>query len=321
MAAAASNLLRSWGAEWARRRQGSDQNQLTLTRKRVYILPTRFGIAFGFLVVAMLLGSLNYGASLGFALTFLLGGLALVVMHHCHNNLLGTQLKFAGAKPVFAGEVANFRFVLRNSARAPRFDLLLKTDAAATVPADLPPGESRTVGLPIKAPERGLLQLNRFGISTRFPGRLFQAWSWVHTPANCLVYPRPAETGRPMPAETAHGSHGRLPVDDADFIGLKQAEATEPPRRLAWKAYARSGELLAKQFSGASAQPRVFDWNDVADLDTEARLSQLARWCIDSAKQQRSFGLRLPGSTQALGSGDRHLHKCLATLALYGHDT
>ena len=49
------------------------------------------------MVFAMLLGSLNYGASLAFALTFLLAGLALVVMHHCHNNLLGTQLRFLGA--------------------------------------------------------------------------------------------------------------------------------------------------------------------------------------------------------------------------------
>jgi len=50
---------------------------------------------------------LNYGASLGFALTFR-SRAGLVVMHHCHNNLLGARLKFVGAAPVFAQQVPSF---------------------------------------------------------------------------------------------------------------------------------------------------------------------------------------------------------------------
>ena len=103
-------------ANWARRRQGPDPLGFTLRRRRIYILPTRFGAIFGALVFAMLLGSLNYGASLGFVLTFLLGSLALVAMHHCHNNLLGTHVQFAGARPVFAGERAEFRIAIGNEA-------------------------------------------------------------------------------------------------------------------------------------------------------------------------------------------------------------
>src|SRR5437762_13970637 len=93
MPLAAARRLEGWAASWARRRQGADPHAVVLKRSRVYILPTRFGVVFAAMMFAMLLGSLNYGASLGFMLTFLLAGLALVLMHHCHGNLLGAELK------------------------------------------------------------------------------------------------------------------------------------------------------------------------------------------------------------------------------------
>ena len=71
-----SQRVGGWAAVWAERRQGRDSTAITLKRRRIYILPTRFGLVFGALVFAMLLGSLNYGASLGFVLTFLLTGSA-----------------------------------------------------------------------------------------------------------------------------------------------------------------------------------------------------------------------------------------------------
>ena len=80
MLAAPGNWLRSSAASWAERRQGRDALSVTLERRRVYILPSRFGLAYGVTIFAMLLGALNYGSSLGFALTFLLAGLGIVIM-------------------------------------------------------------------------------------------------------------------------------------------------------------------------------------------------------------------------------------------------
>ncbi len=54
----------------------------TLGSRRIYILPTRNGLYFAVLVLAMLLGSMNYNNSLGFALAFLLAAVGLVAMHH-----------------------------------------------------------------------------------------------------------------------------------------------------------------------------------------------------------------------------------------------
>jgi len=302
---------------WVRRRQGPDAASVTLKRRRIYILPTRYGLAFGCLLFAMLLGSMNYGASLGFALTFLLTGLGLVTLHHCHANLLGVEVRFAGAPPVFAGEDASFRIALGNETGTTRYELELRAGGEAG-PVDVDPGGSAVLTLAVPTAQRGWVRLPRFSVATRHPANLCRAWTYIHMSAQCLVYPQPAPPGRPAPPGP-DDSIGRRAVDhgDSDFAGLRNAVPGDSPRRIAWKAYARSEQLLLKQFAGGERHSEVFDWNAVPNADTEGRLSQLARWCLDAAAAESSFGLRLPSQVVPLGSGEQHLHRCLAALALF----
>src|SRR5688500_9408558 len=99
-----SNAIAGRGHRWARRRQGIDTPPVAFGRRRVYILPTRFGVIYAAIVFTMLLGSMNYNNSLGFALTFLLTGLGLVAMHHCHRNLAGLVVSGVHGGETFAGE-------------------------------------------------------------------------------------------------------------------------------------------------------------------------------------------------------------------------
>jgi uncharacterized protein (DUF58 family) len=266
---------------------------------------------------AMLLGSLNYGASLGFTLTFLLAGLALVVMHHCHNNLLGTRVRFLGATPVFAGERAEFRVALGNDARLPRYDVELAHRKHAAGPVDVPEGGTTVLSLGLDTERRGYAKLDRFAVATRHPGRLFRAWTWVHMDARCLVYPRPAPPGRPLPVAHGDGVGGKPGGGDEDFAGLRTAVPGDPPQRIAWKAYARNDLLLLKQFAGGERAPAWLEWDALADLGAEARISQLTRWCLDADAEGRQFGLRLPGVALPLGSGRAHLERCLEALATF----
>jgi len=312
-----ARLLERWAAGWARKRQGADAHAVALRRRRIYILPTRFGVVFAAMVFAMLLGSLNYGASLGFTLTFLLTGLGLVVMHHCHNNLLGAEIKFLGAVPVFAGERAEFKIAVGNAAATPRLEIELKRGAHAAGPADVAPGGTEVLRLGLPTERRGSAALERFRVETRHPARLFRAWTWVHMDARCLVYPRPAEPDRPLPPAAGGSVEGRTHAGDDDFAGLRSAAPGDPLQRIAWKAYARSGLLLLKEFSGGTQQPCLLDWSMLPELDTEARLSQLTRWCLDADAAGRSLGLRLPGVVIPLGTGPKHLAACLEALALF----
>jgi uncharacterized protein (DUF58 family) len=315
---ALSRHVSSWAADWSERRQGRDAANVALKRRRLYILPTRFGFVFGALVFAMLLGSLNYGASVAFAMTFLLAGLGLVAMHHCHNNLLGAEIRCIGAMPAFAGQPAHFRITFANAATVTRYELELALGDSLVGPVDVAPGHSQTLELAVPTTRRGWQPLPRFAAASRYPGGLFRVWTWLNMEARCLVYPAPAPPGRPIPTSTAsHGMRGMPAIDDSDFVGLRRATPADPPGSLAWKAYARTGQLMLKQFSGAAEVPSMLDWASLPELGTEARLAQLARWCIDASADMRSFGLRLPHAAVPLGSGPRHLHECLRALALF----
>ena len=123
---------------WMRRRQGPDALPLTLERRRLYILPTRAGLAFTALLFLMLLAGLNYANSLALFLTFLLSGFALVSMQQCHRNLLGATLIAAHAPPVFAGAAATLHLRLGNRALQPRLQLEAGAPEQPVVLANLP---------------------------------------------------------------------------------------------------------------------------------------------------------------------------------------
>ena len=318
MFAAGTQRLQALAADWARRRQGEDAHAITLQRRRIYILPTRHGLVFAAMLFAMLLASLQYAASLAFAMTFLLTALGLVVMQHCHNNLLHMIVRLGGADPVFAGEEAIFRLTLENGAGEQRLDVVVECTDSKAGPVDLDAGASTTLQLHRPTVKRGYAKLARFSVATTHPGNLFRAWTWINMDARCLVYPAPAAPGRPPPTGTSvPGERAMRNREDDDFAGLRTATPSDPPRRIAWKVYARSDQFLVKEFAGGAEQPQLFEFNALRDLDVEQRLSQLTRFCLDAAEAGAAFGLVLPGESIPLGRGERHLHRCLQALALF----
>ena len=65
--------LRGRMLAWARPRQ-PESLPVRLDRRRVYVLPTRFGLFYGVLLAAMLLGALNYNNNPALLLGLLLAG-------------------------------------------------------------------------------------------------------------------------------------------------------------------------------------------------------------------------------------------------------
>ena len=305
-------------ASWARRRQGGDPVATTLRPGRVYILPTGVGLVYALTAFAMLLGSMNYNNNLSFVLTFILTGLGFVAMHQCQRNLVDVEVSFAGVDPVFAGQSADFRIAVTNHAKNWRHQLQLYAGPVASEICDLAPGESRVLHLEIPTDRRGRITLDRFGVRTLFPFELFRAWAWLHMNLKGIVYPRPAADAPEPPAtQTSHGHRQHDARGEEDFAGFRQFHAGDSPRHIAWKAYARSGELLSKLFAGADTSSQWLDFERIPDPDPEARLSILARWIIDADRTHRDYGMRLPGVEFPPAHGNAHRHRCLQTLALF----
>lgn len=303
---------------WAEKRQGRDLPNTRLKSGRIYILPTGVGFVFALMTFVMLLGSMNYNNNLSFVLTFMLAGLGFVAMHQCQRNLVGLEMSFAGAEPVFAGQAAEFKIAAINHAKTWRYDLQLFSGKVLSEVGDLAPGESQVFHLELPTDRRGIIALQRFGIRTLFPFELFRAWAWLHMDLNALVYPRPADLApEPPPTQSAHGHRQHDARGEEDFAGFRQFHDGDSPRHVAWKAYARSNELLSKQFAGADTSSQWFDFDKVKTDDYERRLSVLTRWIVDADRTHRDYGLRVPGAELPPAHGDAHRHRCLETLALF----
>jgi uncharacterized protein (DUF58 family) len=308
-------------ATWIRRRQGLDTLPLTLQRRRLYILPTRAGMGFGVLLLFMLLAGLNYGSSLALFLTFLLGGFVLVTMHLCHRNLLGTTLQTAEAPPTFARRAGSLQLTLGNATPLWRYRIESGVSDEPTLAVDLPLQGKQRIDLPVSAPVRGLVPIDRLRLATTHPFGLFRAWTWVHAPIEMMVYPRP-HGSLAMPTESGRKSGTRSQGHSGadEWRGLRLFRDGDSPRQVDWKAYAREAPLLVKEYSSAGSELRIFDFSQLAQLDTEARLEQLARWVVDAQERGERYGLELPGIHVEPDRGAEHRHRCLAALALYGLD-
>lgn len=306
---------------WLKRRQGEDGTRVTLTRRRIYILPTRFGIMYAVIVFTMLLAAMNYSNSMMFALCFLLAALGLVAMHRCHAMLDGLEITALPCAPVFAGETLHFRFSLRSTGKGPRYGVTLARGRGLPGDtADLGPEGPAELILAQPAPLRGLQACGRVSIYSHYPFGLFEAWAWVEPPLDGLVYPAP-QGDRPLPDTPAHGheSEHRQRAGDDDFAGLRGYRPGDPPRHLAWRALAAGRGLYTKQFEGTVGHGVRLDFAELpAALGPEQRLSQLTRWVLDAEAQQLAYALQLPGAA-TLGPelGDAHRRDSLRALALF----
>jgi len=262
---------------------------------------------------------MNYNNNLSFVLTFLLTALGFVAMHQCQRNLVGLQINFAGVDPVHAGQSAVFRIAVTNRSKSRRHHLQIHASPSSSSIEDIGAGESRIFRLEVKTRNRGHVRLDRFGIRTLFPFELFRAWAWLHMDLRGLVYPAIAEHSPPPPASrSARGHRQHDARGEEDFAGLRTFRDGDPPRHVAWKAYARTNELLSKQFSGADISSQWLDYAEVPSDDPEERLSILTRWIVDADRSQSDYGLRLPGLEFPPSHGETHRHRCLRALALFG---
>jgi uncharacterized protein (DUF58 family) len=302
-----------------------------LDRRRVYILPTRAGYAFGGMLAFILLGAINYDNALAYLLAFLLGGLTLVAMLHTYRNLGGLRFVGARAWPVFAGETASFACHFENHSRLPRLALHLgpwpegmtaeerRFMMRAWRGFDLTPAARDVVTVSLLAPRRGWQALGRLRVETRYPLGIFRAWAYFACKARVLVYPVPR--GRlPLPeaVSSGRGSTQQQLGGVDEFAGLRPYVAGDPVRAIAWKSLAQERELVIKKFQGQGRQRVRLTWAATARLaTTEERLSQLCRWVLDAERGAASFNLELPDERLEFARGPAHLERCLRALALY----
>ncbi len=306
--------------QWARKRQGGDSLPLVLQSRRLYILPTRPGLAAAALLFVMLIAGLNYSNSLALFLTFLLAGVVLVGMHECQRTLQGLELVQAEAADCHAGTIGTVELRFANPARQPRRALSLRSPGSNATHFEVAAGAVTTIQVAFQPGERGRNRLARLELASTAPSGLFRCWTWLYLPVEVIVYPR-AHGTRPLPQASA----GRLARQGAaqvpgeeEWVGLRAYQSGDSPRSIAWKAWARGAPLMVAQYAANAGSDYLLSFDGLESLGLEDRLSQLATWIGHCAVADTACGLRLPGAELPLGRGAAHRALLLRALALYG---
>jgi len=300
---------------------------VVLTQRRVFILPSRGGYFFAFVLFLLLIASINYSLSLGYLLTFLLAGMGGISMLHTFRNLAQLSISPGKIEPVFSGDIAEFHLVLHNPSVA-RFSVGLKrARLRETTPSfgDIAPQHGTTASstnlmLPMAVEGRGYISCGRLEIFTEYPVGLFHAWSYVDFGMQCLVYPKPDPGAGALPISASGNGEGNLPIaGDEEFQSLRVYRSGDTLRQIAWKALARGQGLLVKEFGTTTSADLWLDYAALEGLGVEQRLARLTWWVLEAERALVPYGLKLPGKSIKPHMGRQHRDECLRALALHGY--
>jgi uncharacterized protein (DUF58 family) len=309
--------LRGW---WHSRLRATDT--YTLHQRNVYILPTRAGWMLAATLLVLLVSSINYQLNLGYLLTFLIAGCAVVGMHVCHGNLRGLTLQLQTPQPQHAGQFAQLEVRLSHESKSERASIgVAVDDESADKPwshADVPPQGSTVVHIGFKPKQRGRHALPLLTAETRFPLGTFRVWTVWRPASDILVYPKAEAHPPALPAgepRAGGGAAARASVA-GEFEGVREYRRGDPLKLVVWKKAAKSDQLVSRDTEHAQMLELWLDFAQMGALSTEAKLSRLTAWVLQADKTGQSYGLRLPGRTLAPSSGEVHKRNCLEALAL-----
>lgn len=307
---------RAWWQQWLRVSK-STQNIALLNARQIYILPTRWGLLYAVMLIALLIGSINYSLSLGFYVTFLLASLGNIAMLHTWRNLVHLQVAVLKANPVFAGDVTDVIFNISDTKNRPRYAITASFLENNHLTQNISANDSQLFPVPLATSKRGLHTLPRLTLNTQFPLNLLHAWAVIENPFQVLVYPKPSDLIEPQALSFDSSTQGgsQLNKGDEDFNGHKNYQFGDSPSRIDWKASSRSIGLFTKLYSGTGSSALWLDWEATIG-EKEARISQLTRRVIDAQASQKIYGLKLPNIILQPSNTESHYHQALTALAM-----
>lgn len=291
-------------------------------RSFAFLLPTRICFALAFVLAAMWYASASQGNAANYLLLFATFSIFLVSIPHTLLNLHGLKVSAESIHPTFAGQEVALPVEIVNESRKPRYTCMLALPGHEGLPQvvdEIAPGKAARVTLRFPATARGEFKITRLRLTSTYPLGFLRARKQTAAEQSYFVYPKPeGDANFPSHLSDARGSARELLLGEGDdFAGVRAYAPGESQRHIDWKAVARGQPLMTKQFTMESDDLLYFDYNQLRQTESEARLSQLALWIVEAERLHRRYALRLPGMDIPPSSGEAHYHRCLQALAVF----
>ena len=305
-------------------------SEALLARRHIRLRPTRLCLTLAVLAFAVWVAAVNYQVNLAYAVCFWIAGFTAVSALMTLRQLLGLRIGAVYRGEVFAGDTAEVSLSISGGKRPRLFWFHAETrpdEEDDETAADQPWQRCETAGgadfrlpWPIKVFRRGTFpEPLCFTLATSAPFGLFYAECLLEWQTDALVYPAP------LAHSLDHAGSGNDPEQPPDRAGLngedlaylKPHQNGASLQHVAWKQYAKRGEMLDKVFDQAPPVPvsRTISYRDYPAATQRDRLaSLLAHRVLEAERSGSPYLLELP--TQSLPPQNGQREKALSALAL-----
>ncbi len=303
-----------------------------LPRPRIRLRPTRALALLAAALICIYAGAVHYQSNAAYLVLALGAACALVSGLHARRNLAGLAAAAGAQPPALSGDALLGSLALRAGAQgAVALSVQLPEAGSAAAAAAATATVMATVAtvdqlagnlsaeLPFALPPRGRgeYRTTRVRIATSWPLGLFRAWVELELPLCWVVYPRPLPALDQPPEEQPVDASTRELSGAGDFLGHRSWEMGETQRRVDWRAVARGGPLLVKQYGGGVEASRALRWEEAGPGEVEERLARLAGGVLAAERGGAAYALGLPGQSIPAGHGPAHFHACMGALARF----
>ncbi|HUI50639.1 MAG TPA: DUF58 domain-containing protein, partial [Terriglobales bacterium] len=257
---------------------------------------TREGWVYILGIVLVALAAINTGNNLLFLILASL--IASILMSGILSSitLAGVELKLDLPEHIFAGQPVRGSVELRNEKLTlPSFSLRVEAarkknqEAAALLETPvyfpyLPRQQAVKQSVPLLFPARGLYRQEAFRIVTRFPFGFLQKARRLDLATEALVYPAVAASSEFL--EVLPGLQGAMESNakgrGQDLYALRGYLPTDSARHVHWKASARYGELMVREFA------REDDCRVLLVFDPQSPAAQSAAGSLERQRFERA---------------------------------
>lgn len=305
--------------QWLNKRMPAAPKQ-RLSNKNIFILPTKFGVAYVFSVFILFLLGTNYQNNLILLMSYLFSSLFLTAMMYSFFNLSRLQFIFNGRITAYAKQTIIIPLTVITNTQ--RFDISFAFEKNTHKHEGvIEAGESSTK-IPFQSLLRGINDPGRLKISSEYPFGLFICWT--HLDFDCEVITYPAKNTFNSIKQSAAQHHeeingNKIAEGGDDFGELREYKQGESNAKIAWKQLARGQGWLTKTTQQALGHTIWLNLTQLPSAALETKLEMLCFLMLDHHKHNIPFGLELNTIKIPPSMGNKHLKMCLEALAFYGN--
>lgn len=278
----------------------------------------------GLTLLVLLIASINYQLNLGYLLTFLLAGCAVVGMHVSHATLRGLQMHLQSPEPQFAGNAAHVDVLLHSKRKTFRYGIGVATMGSEQWGwTDVPPQGSSKVQVSFIPEQRGVHRLEPLTVQTRFPLGTFRVWTIWRPASTITVYPKPEQHPPPLPAgkPIAGTASAMQKQHSGEFDGVRAYQRGDARKLIVWKKFAKNEELVSRDAQQTQAHELWLELENTGIAGSsspalqEKKLSRLCAWVLQADAMGLRYGLRLDSAEVPPAEGTQQMLACLEALA------